>query len=474
MSSHGPELNKLHDIAHELLLNAEDELIKIQKATGKTPSELKRVRKALSNIDWNIQSYGDLIENSLAKHGYDHKPLQKAVRKMEEDTMKAYMLLSDDTIHHLVQQRTGGSLRTDPSVIRGAVRRLEDMFGIEFAQSTGPSGNVRGDLSFSNYAHKSDNNASGLERLTIPKNPDKSTTAHALGTSGFSKPLTAAELADEEALAKALAPRVKAQIDMAENAIITDSPRVQAVRSADPRLADAYKTTNTAEAIAAMQPIARSLELRPKIIQSYLKLVNDRGGMRLDFIPGAEEIGKSVARNPLEAVKGAALALDPDAVKSLFQGNPLEAINKSALGAGIGAGIAEMVKVSPVQQARLTSYASKIPGVASQLPKALSFIGGAARFVGPASTAVAGYQLADAILEGSTGAGFVDTIKQVQDKERTAEINKAAVESAKKSRQLAVEKELPKPIMDSDTIEKFATDPLNELEYGWKKLTGQI
>jgi len=41
--------------------------------------------------------------------------------------------------------------------------------------------------------------------------------------------------------------------------------------------------------------------------------------------------------------------------------------------------------------------------------------------------AVGGYQLADAILEGSTGAGFVDTIKQVQDKERTAKINEAAV-----------------------------------------------
>ncbi len=197
--------------------------------------------------------------------------------------------------------------------------------------------------------------------------------------------------------------------------------------------------------------------------------------LRADFIPGAEEIGKAIAQNPLEAVTGAAMNLaDPDAIKSLFQGEPKEALEKGAFGAGIGAGIAEVLKVNPVQQARLTSYASKIPGVASQLPKALSFVGGAARFVGPASTAVAGYQLADAILEGSTGEGFVGTIQQVQDKKRTAKINKAAVESAKKSKQLAVEKELPKPIMDSDTIEKFVTDPLNEFEWGWKKLTGQV
>ena len=199
------------------------------------------------------------------------------------------------------------------------------------------------------------------------------------------------------------------------------------------------------------------------------------GSFRLSFLPGVEEMVKAVVKNPLEAVTGAALNLaDPDAIKALFQGKPREALEKGAMGAGIGAGIAEVLKVNPVQQARLASYASKIPGVASKIPGALSMLGGVAKFVSPVGGAVAGYQLADAILEGSTGEGFVGTIKQVQDKERTAEINEAAVESAKKSKQLAVEKELPKPIMDSDTIEKFATDPLNELEWGWKKLTGQV
>lgn len=203
------------------------------------------------------------------------------------------------------------------------------------------------------------------------------------------------------------------------------------------------------------------------------KAVN--GSFRLSFLPGAEEMVKAVVKNPLEAVTGAASNLaDPDAIKALFQGKPKEALEKGAMGAGIGAGIAEVLKVNPVQQARLASYASKIPGVASKIPGALSMLGGVAKFVAPIGGAVAGYQLADAILEGSTGEGFVGTIKQVQDKERTAEINEAAVESAAKSKQLAVEKELPKPILDSDTIEKFATDPLNELKYGWKKLTGQV
>lgn len=203
------------------------------------------------------------------------------------------------------------------------------------------------------------------------------------------------------------------------------------------------------------------------------KAVN--GSFRLSFLPGAEEMVKAVVKNPLEAVTGAASNLaDPDAIKALLQGKPGEALEKTAMGAGIGAGLAEVLKVNPVQQARLASYASKIPGVASKIPGALSMLGGVAKFVAPVGGAVAGYQLADAILEGSTGEGFVGTIKQVQNKERTAEINEAAVESAAKSKQLAVERELPKPIMDSDTIEKFVTDPINELEYGWKKLTGQV
>ncbi|WP_165740421.1 hypothetical protein, partial [Thermus thermophilus] len=196
---------------------------------------------------------------------------------------------------------------------------------------------------------------------------------------------------------------------------------------------------------------------------------------RLSFLPGVEEMVKAVVKNPLEALTGAALNLaDPDVIKSLFQGKPKEAVEKGAFGAAVGAGIAETLKVSPMQQARLASFASKAPGVVYKIPAALNIASGVVKYAAPVGMAVGGAQLADAILEGSTGSGFVDTIKQVQDKERTAEINRAAVESAKKSKQLAAERKTPKPIIDSDTIEKFATDPLNELEWGWKKLTGQV
>jgi hypothetical protein len=468
------EMAQLHDITRNMLIDVQKNLLAKKPVPGFSPSDLKKVRKALSNLDFDTESYGDIMEKNVN----NPKGLMKAIRNQETRVMRAFELLPDDTIHHLVQQRTGGdfSLNVSGDTVRNAVSRLQDRFQMRFGQYSGPTGTVRGDTAFSNFAHKADDRATGLEKLLgIGKNTDPSTTAHRYGTAGYSKTLTAAETADADALVEALAPRISDQLEDVKVGIQTDSPRVEAVRALDPRLKDAYKATNTAENIAEMKGVIQTIP-RANIIQTYRPLLEFKGGgFRLSFLPGAEEMGKAIARNPVEALTGAAMSLaDPDVIKSLFQGKPKEALEKGAMGAGIGAGLAEVLKVSPVQQARLASYASKIPGVASKIPGALSMLGGVAKFVAPVGGAVAGYQLADAILEGSTGAGFVDTIKQVQDKERTAGINKAAVESAAKSKQLAVEKELPKPIIDSDTIEKFATDPLNELEYGWKKLTGQV
>ena len=257
------------------------------------------------------------------------------------------------------------------------------------------------------------------------------------------------------------------------------SPQAQARQT---NLLNRARSTGGGKVLDAMgNPFDRNNPLRTTenigALRKYIGLSFKNGHANFMVLPEMAALGKyiqTVARNPLGAAVGAASMIEPEAITSALQGNYKQAAKQTAIGAGVGAVIQQVLKVNPMQQARLASYASKIPGVASQIPKALSIGAGVARFVGPASMAVGGYQLADAILEGSTGEGFVDTIKQVQDKERTAEINEAAVESAAKSKQLAVEKELPKPIIDSDTIEKFVTDPINELEYGWKKLTGQV
>ena len=255
------ELAELHDLARNMLIDIQTRMQAGDIPEGFSKSDLKRVKKALSNLDFNPESYGDIMEDIASGKG-GPKDLMKKVRNMESRVMKAYQLLDDDTIHHLVQQRTGGDFGTQASgdVVRGAIKRLEDRFGMKFGQSGGAQGVVRGDTSFSNFAHKSDDKATGLERKSgIGKNPDAAKTAHRYGTAGYAKNLTAAETANEKALAEALAPRIQAQIEDVQTGIKTDSPRVEAIRKLDPKLERAYMPDNTPEEIADMRKVIKTL-----------------------------------------------------------------------------------------------------------------------------------------------------------------------------------------------------------------------
>jgi hypothetical protein len=292
------ELAQLHDLARAMLLE-----VQAQYESGIIPpgfgrSDKKRLDKAISNLDFNPEAYANIMEDVVAG-GKGPKQLMKDIRNVETNVMKAFELLNEDTIHHLVQQRTGGdfSKQVSGDVVRGAIKRLEDRFGLKFAQATGPGGVVRGDTALSNYAHKSDLTQKGAELESgIGKNPDSETTAHRFGTRGYSKTLSPQETRDEQALFEALEARIAPQLEDVKVGIATDSPRVQAIRAADPRLANAYKATNTAEEIAAMQPIARSLPLETKI-QAYQQLVPNFSG------------GKAILRAlPLGAAATAAFA----------------------------------------------------------------------------------------------------------------------------------------------------------------------
>jgi hypothetical protein len=276
------ELAQLHDLARDMLLEvqAQYEAGVIPEGFGK--SDKKRLDKAISNLDFNPEAYGDIMETVMSGN-LGPKELMKKIRNVETNVMKAFELLNEDTIHHLVQQRTGGdfSKQVSGDVVRGAIRRLEDRFGLKFSQATGPQGVIRGDTAQSNYAHKSDLTQKGAElKSGIGKNPDPSTTSHRFGTRGYAKTLTATETADEDALVKALEARIAPQLEDVKVGIATDQPRVQAIRKAAPGLERAYMPDNTAEEIAKMQKIARALPEEVKI-QSYKQLIFDKGAVKL-------------------------------------------------------------------------------------------------------------------------------------------------------------------------------------------------
>ena len=274
------ELAQLHDLARTMLLEVQAQYNAGVIPPGFGKSDKKRLDKAISNLDFNPEAYVDIMEDVMVGQK-GSKELMKRIRNVETKVMKAFELLSEDTIHHLVQQRTGGNFSRQVSgdVVRGAVKRLEDRFGLKFSQATGPGGVIRGDTALSNFAHKSDLTQKGAELASdIGKNPDPSTTAHRFGTAGYSKTLTPQETRDEQALFEALEARIAPQLEDVKVGIATDQPRVQAIRAADPRLANAYMATNTAEEIAAMQPIARGLAEDVKI-QTYQQLLPDfKGG----------------------------------------------------------------------------------------------------------------------------------------------------------------------------------------------------
>ena len=274
------ELAQLHDLARTMLLEVQAQYNAGVIPPGFGKSDKKRLDKAISNLDFNPEAYVDIMEDVMVGQK-GSKELMKRIRNVETKVMKAFELLNEDTIHHLVQQRTGGdfSKQVSGDVVRGAVKRLEDRFGLKFSQATGPGGVIRGDTALSNFAHKSDLTQKGAELASdIGKNPDPSTTAHRFGTAGYSKTLSPQETRDEQALFEALEARVAPQLEDVKVGIATDQPRVQAIRAADPRLANAYMATNTAEEIAAMQPIARGLG-EDTLIQTYQQLRPDfKGG----------------------------------------------------------------------------------------------------------------------------------------------------------------------------------------------------
>ena len=405
------ELAQLHDLARDMLLEvqAQYEAKNIPEGFGK--SDKKRLDKAISNLDFNPEAYADIMEDVMSGNK-GPKELMKKIRNVETKVMKAFELLNEDTIHHLVQQRTGGdfSKQVSGDVVRGAIKRLEDRFDLKFSQATGPKGVIRGDTALSNYAHKSDLTQKGAELASgIGKNPKPETTAHRIGTRGYSKTLTAAETADENALVKALESRIEPQLEDVKVGIATDQPRVQAIRQAAPGLERAYMPDNTAAEIAEMQKIARDLPKSVKI-QTYLPLI-ENGSFRLSF--GLDNFADAIKKNVLGAFAGAASATQPEAVTAAIQGDYEEAAKATVAGAGFGAAVQQTLTKAPVlDKARAVSALGRAPGL-------LKVAGGAVRFLaGPVGAAYTGLELIDAGAKGFTGKGiFEPSDKPVTEKD---------------------------------------------------------
>ncbi len=267
------DLARLHDATRSKLLTYRDQL---KSTLPSSSSTLKNARKALSKLDLNFELYANLLDN-LMSEGADFSKMRKELRNFEEKSLDAIKLLEDDTVHHRVQSRTGGDTLAyaKGSDVRSVIQRLKDKYGITFGDSSGPGGNLTADMSLSNFAHKQDTNAKGLELASgIGKNPDRSLTAHRKGLAGYARHLKPSQIASESALFEALDKRVSEQLENAKVGAATDAPRQKAVRDllGDPLT---YSPNATIEDVAKQRK--KLLTVDPaKIQETYKELINNR------------------------------------------------------------------------------------------------------------------------------------------------------------------------------------------------------
>ena len=268
------ELARIHDLARSIIKQQFDQerLLQKSKHPDFSDSRLKKIRKVMTQLDQNFSIYADAVDNALVKGG-GADDIRSIVRGVEEAALEGLKLLEDDSVHHIIQSRTGGDtlIEAPGDRVRRVFRRLEDKYEMTFGNTTGPKGNLQAQYSLSNFSHKSDNRARGLELESgIGKNPDKSTTSHPRSTAGSSKNLTPAQLASDDALFEALDKNIGQQIADSRQGLITDTPRQTAIRKLDPT-GKAYTPGATVEDVAKSRPLIQTPANKPSILDSMAK-----------------------------------------------------------------------------------------------------------------------------------------------------------------------------------------------------------
>lgn len=405
------ELYDLKKWAIETLKEYKAELLIREQVTGKKPSQLKKLDRFLNALAVDTSgTYADMMDDARRK-GISKEEFAKLGRNLEERIMNSFRVLPDDPAHHMYSLRTAGDLvqNVEPGIREMGLQILKDEGYI--------LGNVRQNLTSLAEATHQGRTGKGVELATLGQiNVDKTkmAIAHPRGTGDplISRTVDFKNIKTPEDFANAYRPLLEQQkVDLTE-VLKPGGPEAgrrivvakEVERQGGPK--DIFGLGRSqAEVKAGKEIITKA----PNVMQRSYQVIADKGSFRLSFLPGAEEMVQAVVKNPLGAAVGAASMIEPEAITSALQGNYRQAAEQTALGAGVGAGIQQALKVNPVQQARLASYASKIPGVAPKIPAALKIGGAVARVSAPVLAGYAGYQFLNAIVEGATGKNLQET-----------------------------------------------------------------
>ena len=265
----------------ELIEAVRQQLVDYGKQVG--GSAQKKTKKITSQLIWSPEEHVDELDNILATSKTDEEAVLRVrslVRKSEEDALKKMTVLPDDTGHHVVQSRTGGDALTDLPYQRSGpiISRLSEKHQRTFGNTMGPQGNLPPEMSLSNWSHKTDDKATGLERESgIGVNPDKSTVAHNKGTAAYAN-MKNVDMSSDAAIEAALDQKVGEQIQAASTAAQTDAPRQEYLRQASGQ-PELYRG-----------PVPKEIDLdRNSVLASYNELITPRRA-RLKMPKGAKKV----------------------------------------------------------------------------------------------------------------------------------------------------------------------------------------
>jgi len=358
------DIEQLHDIAREMLLDYREELTARWKA-GERNSDLKRVKEQLNNLDLDPWSYGDLLDDSLSK-GADANQVMKDLRNHQSRTMKLWEVLSSDTIHHIIGKRTGGDslAHVDGKKLRQAVEILIDKYGHRFAND--PSNY----LSLSDYAHKGQF-GKGLEKLWGGKNTEhRDFMAHVGGnTQSHAKGLTARDMQDVPSIVEALERLMQPQEGSAQNASLLDAGRQNKVNQIVGL--QGYGAESLEQITKFKKQVKSVLTLiRPDLITSYDELLKFTpetvgGGMHLNSGLGVGAYKKltSFLQNNLGGEATGALygiLMDPEMQQAV----------ESEDGQKVGTILARDAVMGGLLQQGIQYGASKLPSLAAPITAA--------------------------------------------------------------------------------------------------------
>ena len=166
--------------------------------------------------------------------------------------------------------------------------------------------------------------------------------------------------------------------------------------------------------------------------------------------------------NGLGGVAG--LMLDPEAAKKFAQGDILGGLQTGGTSAAFGEFTSQVVQ--RVGQRVGPHLGQLFAGASRYVAPAARYVTPVAKAVSPVGQAIVGTQVANELVKAGTGEGFVKKVQNVQDRQRTANINAQQQQTAQ---QLAIKrKQTGQDQSFADTVTKVIDDNVNHLKYAIK------